>query len=75
MRVKRNKAPGPDGIPAECYLGEGTLTEAVVRVFNAILTSGQYPEAWRTALLVPLLKNWRLDSTMPPNYTAPFPCK
>ena len=66
--MKHNKAPGPDGIPAECYRGEGSLATAAIAVFNAILSSGRYPDAWRTALLVPLLKNWRLDPTQPPHY-------
>ena len=70
FRMKHNKAPGPDGIPAECYRGplEGSLATAIAAVFNAILSSGRYPDAWRTALLVPLLKNWRLDPMQPTHY-------
>jgi hypothetical protein len=37
------------------------LAAAIVKVFNAIMTEGHYPEAWRTALVDPLLKSWRLD--------------
>ena len=67
-RMKNNKVPGPDGIPAECYRGEDSTAAAIVLVFNAILSSGRYPDAWRTALLVPLLKNWRLDPKQPTHY-------
>jgi hypothetical protein len=67
-RVKRGKAPGPDGIPAECYAKVDGLAKTIVTVFNAVMTEGHYPDAWRTALIVPLLKSWRLDPAEKAHY-------
>ena len=64
-KMHKGKTVGPDGIPIECILGvrcENTnqlvspIDDIIVRVFNIILGSGQYPEAWRVALLRPLIK-------------------
>ena len=76
-KMHKGKTVGPDGIPIECILGvrcENTnqlvspIDDIIVRVFNIILGSGQYPEAWRVALLRPLIKGSTLDTTNPNNY-------
>jgi hypothetical protein len=79
-RMKTGKAVGIDGLPFELFRGQrpdddsavrqltSELDEAMVHLFNLILTSGKYPDAWRLAVLVPLLKGVNLDSKLPTNY-------
>lgn len=79
--MKRGKAAGLDGLPIEGFLGSrGTkvenpsqllrspLDELMVDLFNRILQSGGYPDAWRLAALVPLPKGGGLNMCMPSNY-------
>ena len=44
------------------------LDELMVHAFNLVLASGVYPDAWRLAVLVPLLKGVDLDCSLPTNY-------
>ena len=73
------KAVGINGIPLEFLRGAvdvdgpghvfvSALHEYIVRMFNLILTSGRYPDAWRLVMLVPLLKGTNLDASLPTNY-------
>ena len=41
---------------------------AIIELFNYVLHSGVYPEAWRTALLLPLLKGTNLNKSDPNSY-------
>ena len=78
-RMNLGKAVGPDGISFEFIRGDwvdnegeqrilvSVLDEYMLRLFNLILKCGQYPEAWRLAILVPLLKG-NSDASMPTNY-------
>jgi hypothetical protein len=78
-RMKSDKAVGIDGVPFELFRGTfddapgvrkliSELDDLLVHVFNVILDSGKYPDAWRLAVLVPLLKGGDLDSSLPTNY-------
>ena len=75
-RMRAGKATGVDGIPFECFRGlrddngilVSVLDDVMVDLFNTILLSGKYPEAWRLAILVPLLKGTNVDASLPTNY-------
>ena len=55
--MKSRGAPGPDNIspPLLKHLGPGALM-ALLRIFNASLHSGEIPQMWRSAIIVPVLK-------------------
>ena len=56
-RMKTGKAPGLDGIAAECLKKGGTaLTEWMVRLVNYSFESGEVPMDWMSACVVPLYK-------------------
>ena len=78
-RMKVGKAVGLDGIPCELFRGTyvddvdtrklvSCFDELILHTFNTILVSGKYPDAWRLAVLVPLLKGIDLNSLLPTNY-------
>ncbi|KAM7301179.1 hypothetical protein ISCGN_016719 [Ixodes scapularis] len=56
-RCRKKSAAGPDGVP---YQALTNLTEvaqdALVKWFNAIWNSGDVPNEWKKAMVVPLLK-------------------
>ncbi|KAM7304739.1 hypothetical protein ISCGN_014639 [Ixodes scapularis] len=56
-RCRKKSAAGPDGVP---YQALTNLTEeaqdALVKWFNAIWNSGDVPNEWKEAMVVPLLK-------------------
>ena len=68
-RMNKGKAAGVDGLYMEYFLGEridegegderqliSPLDGMILNVFNKILTTGRFPELWRMAALMPLLK-------------------
>lgn len=56
-RMKKNKAPGPDGYPVEFYqLFQATLSPVMTKTFNSIMTTGEIPPSWRSSMLIPILK-------------------
>ena len=79
-RMKRGRASGIDGIPIECILGSrganldnpdalvSPVDEILLDTFNQVLSSGAFPDAWRRAALVPLLKGGALNAKDPNNY-------
>ena len=78
-RMNTGKAVGLDGIPFELFRGTyiedidtrtlvSSFDELILHTFNTILVSGKYPDAWRLAVLVPLLKGTDLNSSLPTNY-------
>lgn len=78
-RMKVGKAVGLDGIPFELFRGTyiddldtrklvSSFDDLILHTFNTILVSGKYPDAWRLAVLVPLLKGIDLNSLLPTNY-------
>ena len=44
------------------------LDDVVVELFNTVRRVGKYPEAWRIAALMPLLKGGTVDASQPSNY-------
>ena len=78
-RMHIGKAVGLDGIPFELFHGTyidnvdiralvSSFDELILHTLNTILVSGKYPDAWRLAMLVPLLKGVDLNSLLPTNY-------
>jgi hypothetical protein len=55
--LKRNKAPGLDGIPGEFFIDCSELiVPYLVHIFNYIFDSGEYPEIWSKGVIVPIPK-------------------
>ena len=62
------KAPGHDGVPGEFYKQTvSVITDALVHLFNAILTSGKYPASWTKAVIFTIYKN-KGEKLDPNNY-------
>ncbi|XP_076331654.1 uncharacterized protein LOC143236884 [Tachypleus tridentatus] len=63
-----NRSVGPDNIYYEmlCYLSQNSLT-ILLAVFNQIWQENVYPDAWRQAVILPILKPGT-DPTIPSNY-------
>ena len=57
-KVKRGKAVGPDGIPAEvCTTLGGMGLDFLVDFFNYLLNGKEMLKEWRRSVLVPVYKN------------------
>ena len=55
--MKSGKAPGLDGVPAECLKKGGiAVLEWLVRLLNLSFDMGVVPIDWRVACIVPLYK-------------------
>ena len=54
--MKRNKAFGADGLPAEVLKG-ACLTELLVAMFNKCFSTGITPEAWKYGIIQPIPKS------------------
>ena len=66
LHLKRDKAPGPDGInPTILVELADILAKPISIIFNISLDSGNIPEDWRKAQVSPIFKNKgsRLNST------------
>ena len=56
--MKRNKATGPDGIPAEVWkFGGEKVGLWLCTIFNKIINGDPMPNDWRKSSLVPVFKN------------------
>lgn len=67
-RLKSNKAPGPDGIPAEILKAVVTAnSEYLLEVYNALVTNAIFPKRWKIAKLV-LLKKADKPQKSPSSY-------
>lgn len=65
--LKANKAAGPDGVIPEVFkCAHAHIIPFLVQLFNAIFSSGVYPEAWTEAIIHPLHKKG--DVHTPDNY-------
>jgi len=61
-----HKAPGPSGIPNECWKKVGKkMKERIVNLFNKIQSTEKMPKEWRRANIIPIAKpkNWEKDIT------------
>jgi len=56
-KMKKKKSKGNDGIPQDCLLlGQEVLTGPLTEIINASITSGIFPDQWKEAIVVPILK-------------------
>lgn len=62
-KLKNNKSPGPDGIPYELikHFSDGTKLE-LLNIFNHIWTTHTFPDSWREAIVIPILKPNKLQT-------------
>ena len=68
MRKLKWKAPGEDGISNLLLKKGGPALEDHLRcLYNASLASGYLPQAWKTAVVIPILKEGK-DSRQPGSY-------
>lgn len=63
QRCKNNKATGMDGVPCEVYkvaeseeTAENGLSNAILRIANYCLDTGNIPEEWNECTVVPIFK-------------------
>ena len=65
--MKGGTSPGIDGISIDLIKCLNTPTVRVlVKVFNRIIKSGEFPSCWSTGLIVPIHKSD--DTSLPDNY-------
>jgi hypothetical protein len=70
--LKKKKSSGSDGlIQEQLVLGAKALAAPLTRLINSSITSGVFPEAWKEAIITPILKKG--DPTKKENY-RPFSC-
>lgn len=64
-KMKSRGAPGPDNIPPQFLknLGPKAL-ERLLKIFNLCLRTGDVPQPWRNATIIPLLKNGKPASAL-----------
>ena len=58
-KMKKNKAPGPDGIKNEIYkflIKDTTILSKITQLYNKILENGQIPKTWKESKTVLILK-------------------
>src|SRR5204862_7589276 len=66
--MRNNRAPGPDGIPAEALkVAMGSHPHLLLRMFNACLVAGVFPSRWKTARLA-LISKGKGDPESPSAY-------
>ena len=67
VKLKNGKSAGLDGVKYEMLkCGQSSLTPCIVKLFNHILSSGQYPKEWKKSYIKPLYKGD--DPLDPSNY-------
>jgi hypothetical protein len=65
--LKNGKAGGPDEVLPEMLKAAGSsITKLLLELFNAIFESGEYPEPWSQAIIIPLHKKG--DTRVPDNF-------
>ena len=70
--LKKKKSSGSDGLTQEqLVLGAKALAAPLTRLINSSITSGVFPEAWKEAIITPILKKG--DPTKKENY-RPVSC-
>jgi hypothetical protein len=53
--LKRDKSPGTDQIPAECFkTWSRTIRTDIQTVINSILNKEELPEEWKELIIVPI---------------------
>ena len=70
--MSKKKSKGNDGISQECLLlGLDVLAAPITKIINNSITSGVFPDQWKEAIVVPILKKG--DAKDPKNY-RPVSC-
>ena len=71
-KLKKGKAPGPDGVPVEVVqLLTQERPEILVEIFNSILRTADFPPDWKSARLVLIEKPRRVHE--PPELPSHLP--
>lgn len=71
LKSMKNKAPGPDNIPARLLMElPKKMKLSVLFLFNKIWLAGMYPDKWREATIIPALKTGK--SIYDPNSYRPI---
>ena len=71
-RLKRGKAPGPNGLPPDALkAGSHEIAQHLVALTTKIAAHGREPAAWRTGKLIPLHKG-KLAKSDPTGYRSIF---
>ena len=70
--ISKKKSKGNDGVSQECLiLGQEVLAAPMTSIINNSISSGRFPESWKEAIVVPILKKG--DPTDLKNY-RPVSC-
>ena len=57
QKMAKKKSKGNDGIPQDCLLlGQEVIAGPLTEVINSSITTGAFPEEWKEAIVVPILK-------------------
>ena len=71
-QMAKKKSKGNDGISQECLiLGHDVIAAPLTKIINESISSGVFPESWKEAVVVPILKKG--DPKDPKNY-RPVSC-
>ena len=66
-KMKKKKSSGCDGLSQEhLAAGAPTLTDILVKIFNQSINEAKFPEAWKEAVVTPVLKKG--DKSLIDNY-------
>lgn len=67
--LNSSKAGGPDHIrPIELKIAASSVAPSVTELINESLATGQLPDDFKTADLIPIFKPGKSDTTIPANY-------
>ena len=75
QRTKSNASPSNIIPPVIYKLGIESVNNALVKLFNHVFTSGDFPTQWKTAIVTPILKpkqNPKLPNSYRPISILPF---
>lgn len=63
------KAPGPDGVTGDILtLIFQSIPQTITSMYNECLKRGHFPEQWKTAKIIPIIKPGKKDSSDPSKY-------
>ena len=61
-KMKMKKSAGADEITQECLLlGKSILASPLTKIVNASIKTGVVPDAWKEAVMVPILKKGNIN--------------
>jgi len=69
IRFKPNKSPGEDGISSEILMKVFQMfPQFFTSVYNACLKNSYFPNEWKKAIVIPIAKPGKEDSTLPSKF-------